>query len=115
MRVSAPQLVVLGPFEPVSTTAAQTRTEIQCSSSRLMKSAAALAVRQMALGQSASELGAILGSGVNCPVAVGAQGDEVFRGIITLSAPSLHMMDLQFGERAADLASPAISVQNLVA
>ena len=62
-----------------------------------------------------SELGAVPGSGVNGPVAVGAQGNEIVLGILSLLAPPLDVMHLGTGERAAGLASPAISLQNLLA
>jgi hypothetical protein len=57
---------------------------------------------------------AALGSGVNRPVAVRAQGNEIACGIVSLLAPPPYVMRLDTGERAAGLASPAISLQNLL-
>ncbi len=52
---------------------------------------------------------------VGLPVAVCAQGNEVFLRVRALVASEPEMVDLEIGPRPAALAAPAIALQNLPA
>jgi hypothetical protein len=52
---------------------------------------------------------------MNCPVTITAKSDQVVLGILALMAPESQVMNFDCGERAAGLASPAVSLQDLLA
>ncbi len=45
----------------------------------------------------------------------GAEGDQVWLGIVAKSAPGMYVVNLEIGRAAAGLAAPAIPLQHLVA
>jgi len=49
------------------------------------------------------------------PVALRAEADKILFRIFALPAPTLHMMDLEPGDRPAALTSPGVSLQDLPA
>jgi hypothetical protein len=54
-------------------------------------------------------------SGMHGPVTLRAKADEILVGVFALLAPALNVMNLKPGYRSAVQASPAVSLQDLLA